>query len=405
MKKYLKLLLLLLIVFTIAGCNKDEDIKSYTIKFDADNDVVYENVVIEKQQTIDLPTPIKKGYKFLGWYPSKKFTRGTEVTKDTIIGKDITLYAKWEPINVKISIDLNGGTPEQEMQDVYNVKSNELIVLPKVYKEDCIFAGWYVGNTKHDNKEPFLEDTTLVAKFVPLSELQSEYNITLELNGGSFYNINEPLSQQTLESNNYLYMKNDNLTDQINKIHYEFISDFSEFYNAKSYSYYVKYDFFNFSYEHSLIGNTAFFSNDYYLSKWIWLIQYLEVLAEPQNKIYFQELYLNNYPKNNKLYFTESASIRAEFMGFLDVDKFIYENNDVRFESHAYNEQEILNVQNLFNLTKYLPGVEMPILAPIKEGYIFKGWYDNPDFEGEAIWKIDNTWYWDIKLYAKWEEI
>jgi uncharacterized repeat protein (TIGR02543 family) len=47
----------------------------------------------------------------------------------------------------------------------------------------------------------------------------------------------------------------------------------------------------------------------------------------------------------------------------------------------------------------------MPILAPIKEGYIFKGWYDNPDFEGEAIWKIDNTWYWDIKLYAKWEEI
>jgi hypothetical protein len=92
-------------------------------------------------------------------------------------------------------------------------------------------------------------------------------------------------------------MKNDNLTDQVNKIHYEFISDFSEFYNAKSDSYYVKYDFFNFSYEHSLIGNTAFFSNDYYLSKWIWLIQYLEVLAEPQNKIYFQELYLNNYPK------------------------------------------------------------------------------------------------------------
>ena len=215
MKKYLKLLLLFLLVVTIAGCNKEEEAKTFTISFDADNGVVYEQVVIDKQQTISLPTPVKKGFKFLGWYPSEQYVKGTQVTENTIVGKDITLYAKWEAIDVQVTINLNGGTPLEEMEEVYVVKSTKTIKLPEVSKEGSIFLGWYVGDAKCASEVSFYENTTVVAKFVDLSELESEYSINLNLNGGSFYDMNEPLSSDILNSDNYIWAEDDNLSDRL----------------------------------------------------------------------------------------------------------------------------------------------------------------------------------------------
>lgn len=39
-----------------------------------------------------------------------------------------------------------------------------------------------------------------------------------------------------------------------------------------------------------------------------------------------------------------------------------------------------------------------------KEGYIFKGWYDNPDFQGIPITEITTGTIGDIDLYAKFVE-
>lgn len=41
-----------------------------------------------------LPTPTRGGYKFLGWYTDKTFT--TEFTKETLVDKNVTVYAKWQ---------------------------------------------------------------------------------------------------------------------------------------------------------------------------------------------------------------------------------------------------------------------------------------------------------------------
>ena len=404
MKKYVKLLLLFFLTLVIVGCNKTVEDKNYTIKFDSDSELTYDDVQIEKKQTISLPIPSKKGYKFLGWYPSKRFVEGTQVTEETIIGKDITLHAKWEPIKVTIKLDVNGGELQEEVSTSYNVYSVDSIKLPIVNKEDHIFLGWYVGNTKYENEASFLEDTTLVAKYIALSELESEYNVTLELNGGEFYDMFEPLDEKSLNDYQYKMMKNENLSDAVNKIHYQFITDFCDYHGFRYYRDDIKYNFFHYTYER-LIGNTGFFSDVYYMSRWLWLIQYLEYVAEPQNKSSLRELYLNNYPEANNKYFYESAHIRAELAGFIDVDKYIYDDTYNQFESHTYTEEEILSIHNLFNIKTYEPGKETPILAPIRDGYIFCGWYDNPDFEGEVYWSIPNTWFGNITLYARWEEI
>ena len=66
----------------------------------------------EEGQTLDLPTPVKAGYEFAGWYLNKEFS-GNEITyiKDTNTG-DITLHAKWVS-NIPtytVTYNLNGGT-------------------------------------------------------------------------------------------------------------------------------------------------------------------------------------------------------------------------------------------------------------------------------------------------------
>ena len=305
MKKYIKLLMLFFFTLIIVGCNETVEDRKYTIKFDTDSELVYDDIVIDKKQTISLPTPTKKGFKFIGWYPSKRFVKGTEVTTETLIGKSITLYAKWEATKINITLDVNGGELLEDVSTSYNVYSIDSIKLPNVQKEGHIFLGWYDGNTKYEKEASFLEDTTLVAKFIALSELQSQYNVTLELNGGEFYDMYEPLDDKALNDYQYDMMKNENLSDAINKIHYQFITDFCDYHGFRYYRDDIKYNFFDYSYER-LIGNKGFFSDIYYLSKWLWLIQYLEYVAEPQNKSSLREIYINNYPESNDKYFHES---------------------------------------------------------------------------------------------------
>ena len=55
-------------------------------------------------------------------------------------------------------------------------------------------------------------------------------------------------------------------------------------------------------------------------------------------------------------------------------------------------------------LEKYISGESTKLSFPKKEGYYFKGWYLNENFEGGAISTIDETFDQDITLYAKWVE-
>lgn len=57
-----------------------------------------------------LPSPIKQGYVFGGWWTSA--TGGTQVTADTIVtgSANHTLYAHWEEGNITVTLDVAGGS-------------------------------------------------------------------------------------------------------------------------------------------------------------------------------------------------------------------------------------------------------------------------------------------------------
>lgn len=70
------------------------------------NEMDEENSVKEKEVVVGenygtLPTPIREGYIFEGWYTEKN--DGIKVTEETIVQKDIfELFARWTPIEIQV---------------------------------------------------------------------------------------------------------------------------------------------------------------------------------------------------------------------------------------------------------------------------------------------------------------
>lgn len=78
---------------TLKAIWRKKGTKTVTIKFDTDGGTNIESIAIEKGTRILLPkSPTKEGYKFAGWF----LENGSEVTKDFIVDKDITVKATWK---------------------------------------------------------------------------------------------------------------------------------------------------------------------------------------------------------------------------------------------------------------------------------------------------------------------
>jgi len=85
---------------------------AYTITFDANGGSVTNSTKTVYQDNAygELPTPIRTGYTFEGWYTSK--TYDTQITSSTIvtITDDQTLYAQWTANEYTVTYHPNGGT-------------------------------------------------------------------------------------------------------------------------------------------------------------------------------------------------------------------------------------------------------------------------------------------------------
>ena len=90
-----------------------------------------------------LPTVDRAGYTFGGWYTEKE--GGTQVTENTSVGSDMTVYACWEPVRpvtYKVTFEVNGGT-ELSKTDRTAEAGSLLTALPTVKRDGYVFTGWY----------------------------------------------------------------------------------------------------------------------------------------------------------------------------------------------------------------------------------------------------------------------
>ncbi len=115
-----------------------------------------------------LPTPIRTGYSFLGWYNGE-----TKVESgDWSIASDVTLTAKWEAGKNTITLNANGGTVSNTSVPV---TYGSAYTLPTPTRTGYTFDGWFSGSTQYvSGTWNGQTDITLVAQWTVKT-----YNLTL----------------------------------------------------------------------------------------------------------------------------------------------------------------------------------------------------------------------------------
>lgn len=157
MKKLFSLLILLSLCILAFGCKE-----SKKINFVAEGCDEINNVSIKDLSEFKLPeNPQKEGYKFIGWYLDKDYTKEFK-SLDNIEDSEITLYAKFEK-EEKYTVTF---MDDDKVIEKLTVTKDESVKCKELTKDKHLFLGWYDGETKFENGSVVTKDTTLKAKWV-----------------------------------------------------------------------------------------------------------------------------------------------------------------------------------------------------------------------------------------------
>lgn len=153
-------------------------INQYSISFESNGGTVFTSITQDYATVTGEPIePKKKGYTFDGWYVDSSLTVPYEFS--TMPAENVTLYAKWDPIQNSITYVINNG----ESNLVVSGFSGSVFSLNTPVFEGHSFDGWYIDEDLTIlYKEIFFptSDITLYAKWVI-----NQYTINFDSNGGN----------------------------------------------------------------------------------------------------------------------------------------------------------------------------------------------------------------------------
>lgn len=126
-------------------------INQYRVSFDGNEGTDGADIVGDYDTELgDLPTSIRRGYIFAGWFTEAE--GGEQITEHTKIGAgDVTYYAHWiiDFFDVTYDYATNGGTSADKESDVV-INTEDIDLTPVAYKTGYEFVGW---NTNKDATE------------------------------------------------------------------------------------------------------------------------------------------------------------------------------------------------------------------------------------------------------------
>lgn len=158
---------------------------AYEVVFDANGGTVTATSknVIKGESYGRLPTPVREGYDFAGWFTGK--ISGTQIKTSTIFNETSSqiLYAHWTASSYTVTFNPNGGflNGVSTITVQYGSTYGDL---PSAVKNGSVFKGWYttaVGGTKITKESRFdsIKNQTLYAQWE-----SDAYSVTLDANGG-----------------------------------------------------------------------------------------------------------------------------------------------------------------------------------------------------------------------------
>jgi uncharacterized repeat protein (TIGR02543 family) len=155
-------------------------INDYTIVFVVNGGGNLPPMKVTKNTLLNLPTPIKIGFSFKGWFTDIDLTE--KFTLIRMPSYDLKLYAKWEINQYTITFVTNGGTAIPAITGNYG---NQVVIPEDPVREQAIFAGWY--------KDMELTQLATIPNTIPGYNLTvyakwiiNQYTITFETNSEDF---------------------------------------------------------------------------------------------------------------------------------------------------------------------------------------------------------------------------
>ncbi len=181
-------------ITVVANWEKDPAFGKSTVSFyDGETEidslvkVVEDGTTLTAESLIDAPN--KAGYTFAGWYADKELT--TEFA-DTVINKDITIYAKYTANPYKITVNFDGGTEDDQSSatlkeiDVVYGETFELPANP--VKNGYTFEGYVYNNKAFTaGTYTYAENITITATWKRIGADAEEEGTDLFLAKGTYF--------------------------------------------------------------------------------------------------------------------------------------------------------------------------------------------------------------------------
>ena len=119
----------------------------------------------------------KEDYVFQGWYDNQVFAgEPYSFSGKTMPADNITLYAKWAPVQYTVSFDLNGGTDTGDYDKQVLNKGGKATKPADPTREGYDFAGWTTEDDKpYDFEQEVTKDITLYAQWISTEQFSVTY--------------------------------------------------------------------------------------------------------------------------------------------------------------------------------------------------------------------------------------
>ena len=392
---------LFLIAFVIISCKTDTETtpQKFTVIFNSDGGSKIESQAIEEGKIVQKPKDsIKDGYNFTGWFLGDAlFNFSTPITSN------ITLTAKWTPINYTISFDKNGGSGD-DMKNVSYCYDEEKALPLNTYLAPIgmQFIGWSIQKDslsptyldKQKVKNLTTDNNSTIILYAIWAE-KDKHSIIYEnvLFAGEFINNSEnPLSFYESKS---IELKN------IERKGYNFGGWFTD--NDCSDS-------------NKITGWSAGEKTENLIlyAKWIPVL-YKITYEGVENAI--NPNTITSYTINDEIVLQVAEKDDYNCIGWnngIDIIQNIPRGTigdiilTAQWKLKDYKITYILNNGENYkgNLATYTIETKVVLGNPKRTGYDFEGWFEDLNFSNSAItgW-IGGEKHGDITLYAKWKII
>lgn len=443
-------LLVLLGIFTLVGCSTDEK-NQYTIILNPEGGIISTtSITVDEGNVTTLPSPTRDGYEFIGWFEAN----GTKWSTSTPVTENVNLYAKWEAISYNITYILNDGINNQNNPTTYSAETLPAN-LETPTKEGFAFRGWYsngqlITSIPNNTKG----DIILEASFV------QEYSITYTgvnantVNNPNKYTADEtPLDLLSPSRFGYVFVGWSIGSRIVTRIPSGTTGDLTlnALWDPESISVtYILDGGINDSLNPSsvLYESTPFELKDatkdgYYFKGWLYNDEVITHLPnntlEPivvtaiweKIPIYHDIIYVlngGNLPINSATQYQEGVAFtlaiptrsQYTFAGWFVDSTFVgdpvtsIDNTESGIKTFYAKWDKNVVISNItYHLdggdfqtavpTTYEEGKSLELPSPVRDNYIFKGWYTNAELSGNVVTEISINAIGDLDFYAAWE--